>query len=403
VRCQRRALTCAADAAVAAAAPRLAELLGRTGVSPGEDARCLLASLCGNGTLEGDEECDDGALNSDVVPDACRTDCTEPHCGDGVVDPGEDEECDDGNLIDDDRCDADCEWSAGVCGNGVVDPDEECDDGNLRDDDGCDADCTVREAVPYCGDGEVEAEEQCDDGAQNSDVWPDRCRSDCTEPRCGDGVVDQDEECEPPRTVLCTADCGWRLGRPGLARTEAANAMAGRCQREILRIGGRLFGRIRARLGACVAALARCQMALPESRDGDGEHLDACLARANRRCAAVAASRPSLEAFAVRRATARCADLPLTELLDVERGLGFNTIAAACSFDGAPSGETPALLACVLHRVECTAEEAVARTLPRAHALFDETDLDPQELFPCLTDPDDVEWSSPSAAFTADR
>jgi len=36
--------------------------------------------------MEGDEECDDGLHNSDSEPDACRTDCTLPRCGDGVCD-----------------------------------------------------------------------------------------------------------------------------------------------------------------------------------------------------------------------------------------------------------------------------------------------------------------------------
>jgi hypothetical protein len=48
---------------------------------------------CGNGELEGTEQCDDGTANSDTEPDACRTDCTEARCGDGVVDSGE--QCDD--------------------------------------------------------------------------------------------------------------------------------------------------------------------------------------------------------------------------------------------------------------------------------------------------------------------
>jgi hypothetical protein len=45
--------------------------------------------VCGDGTQDPDEECDDGAANSDTTPDACRTTCTLPVCGDGVVDEGE--------------------------------------------------------------------------------------------------------------------------------------------------------------------------------------------------------------------------------------------------------------------------------------------------------------------------
>jgi hypothetical protein len=41
---------------------------------------------CGNGAVEPGEECDDGPLNDDFTPDACRTTCTLPRCGDGVPD-----------------------------------------------------------------------------------------------------------------------------------------------------------------------------------------------------------------------------------------------------------------------------------------------------------------------------
>ncbi|MEE2836410.1 MAG: DUF4215 domain-containing protein [Myxococcota bacterium] len=60
---------------------------------------------CGDGYLQvGVEQCDQGEANSDVSPDTCRTDCSLPRCGDGVVDEGE--ACDDGNEVADDGCDA---------------------------------------------------------------------------------------------------------------------------------------------------------------------------------------------------------------------------------------------------------------------------------------------------------
>jgi cysteine-rich repeat protein len=40
------------------------------------------------------------------VPSACRTDCTVPRCGDGILDAGE--VCDDGNTVGGDGCSADC-------------------------------------------------------------------------------------------------------------------------------------------------------------------------------------------------------------------------------------------------------------------------------------------------------
>ncbi len=61
---------------------------------------------CGNGIVEGFEDCDDGDENSDSQPDTCREDCRLPRCGDGVVDSSE--ECDDGNAVSGDGCPAVC-------------------------------------------------------------------------------------------------------------------------------------------------------------------------------------------------------------------------------------------------------------------------------------------------------
>ncbi|MCA9771234.1 MAG: DUF4215 domain-containing protein, partial [Myxococcales bacterium] len=81
---------------------------------------------------------------------------SEPYCGDGALDGGE--ECDDGNSASGDGCSADCLTE--FCGDGVVQPGEECDDGNDVDGDGCSAHCVVE----YCGDGVKQPGEECDDG-----------------------------------------------------------------------------------------------------------------------------------------------------------------------------------------------------------------------------------------------
>lgn len=62
---------------------------------------------CGDGLVDEDENCDDGAENSDLAPDACRTDCTSPRCGDGVVDLHD--YCDDGDQLDGGGCSPDCQ------------------------------------------------------------------------------------------------------------------------------------------------------------------------------------------------------------------------------------------------------------------------------------------------------
>lgn len=71
--------------------------IGDGGVDAGSDS----GIACGNGIAEGDEECDDGAANSDVTPDACRLDCTKAQCGDGVIDS---EEACEGDLLDGRTC-----------------------------------------------------------------------------------------------------------------------------------------------------------------------------------------------------------------------------------------------------------------------------------------------------------
>jgi len=100
--------------------------------------------FCGDGWIEGIEECDNGERNSDSLPDACRTDCRRAHCGDNVHDKGED--CDRGRENSDivpNACRTNCRFPS--CGDGVHDfnYDEECDDGNQDDSDGCRPDCRI--------------------------------------------------------------------------------------------------------------------------------------------------------------------------------------------------------------------------------------------------------------------
>jgi cysteine-rich repeat protein len=121
-----------------------------------QDAQVVdaLTEECGNGVVEGDEECDDGT-NGDPC-DGCLDDCTEHEniCGDGYLCGNE--TCDGSDLGNAGcmdfgfssgmlRCSADCEYDFGSClggcGNGRVEPGEICDDGNDIDRDGCDNLC----------------------------------------------------------------------------------------------------------------------------------------------------------------------------------------------------------------------------------------------------------------------
>jgi hypothetical protein len=106
--------------------------------------------VCGDGIKDIGEVCDNGANNSDVKPNGCRTDCRAAYCGDGVIDTGE--QCDDGSSNSNsspNTCRKDC--TLPFCGDGVVDDDshrntgkvfnEACDDGNRDDSDGCTTKC----------------------------------------------------------------------------------------------------------------------------------------------------------------------------------------------------------------------------------------------------------------------
>ena len=76
------------------------------------DADRDLCGRCGDGIIDDDEACDDGNLNE---RDDCLNDCTEPRCGDGIVNG---EEADDGNDSDADACLTNCVEAA--CGDGIV-------------------------------------------------------------------------------------------------------------------------------------------------------------------------------------------------------------------------------------------------------------------------------------------
>lgn len=151
---------------------------------------------CGDGVVDSGEQCDDGASNSNTLPDTCRTSCKLPTCGDGVVDDGE--TCDDGaanNDSDPTACHTDCTMTSMTCGDGVLDAGEECDDGADNSDTLPDA-CRTNCKLATCGDGVLDGGEACDDGDANSNSQPDACRTTCVLPSCGDGAIDVGEECD---------------------------------------------------------------------------------------------------------------------------------------------------------------------------------------------------------------
>jgi cysteine-rich repeat protein len=152
---------------------------------------------CGDGRVEGDEQCDLGDALDDEG--ACKTNCTLASCGDGWLGPGE--LCDDGNLIANDACTNECQPAA--CGDGVLHDGEGCDDGNQDHGDACTNACQPA----TCGDGVVwRGHEQCDDGNPFND---DDCTTACMVASCGDGFVNGGEQCDDQNAISTDAciDC----------------------------------------------------------------------------------------------------------------------------------------------------------------------------------------------------
>ena len=140
---------------------------------------------CGDGIVNGTEDCDDGGESA-----TCDIDCTVPECNDGIVNGSAGEECEDGNTMDGDGCDSMCQsegMSMPVCGNGIIEVGEQCDDGNMVNTD----DCLVGCVAASCGDGFIQmGVEICDDGNQvNTDGCPDGPGGSCVQAACGDGFV----------------------------------------------------------------------------------------------------------------------------------------------------------------------------------------------------------------------
>jgi fibro-slime domain-containing protein len=107
----------------------------------------VCTAQCGDGIVNGTEQCDDGPNNSDTAYGGCTTQCTiGPYCGDGNVDAVAGEKCDDG-------------VNQSTYGMST----------------GCAPGCKT---PPYCGDGNVDGlfGEECDDGAKNgTTLCTDKC------------------------------------------------------------------------------------------------------------------------------------------------------------------------------------------------------------------------------------
>jgi fibro-slime domain-containing protein len=95
-----------------------------------QGGKSTCATVCGDGVVTPDEQCDNGTANNTGGYGKCKANCTlDRYCGDSTLDPEED--CDDGvNLSTYGNCAPGCVM-APRCGDGVIDPGfgEQCDDG----------------------------------------------------------------------------------------------------------------------------------------------------------------------------------------------------------------------------------------------------------------------------------
>ncbi|MFB6182126.1 MAG: PKD domain-containing protein, partial [Candidatus Magasanikbacteria bacterium] len=196
--------------------------------------QCKPKVICGNGIIEGNENCDDGNLNGQYgqcagsksskklkigkpqgnvppvdstgtvklnitsIKDTQVKKCSAPHpayCGNGRLDYNKKgrplEACDTVKVKDEDRC----LFADGKIGS------KPCSSYATSTYNSCASDC--QSGGGFCGDGEVQSPEECDDGNNSNE---DSCSNQCKkieppEPKkgpkkCGNGKVEQGEKCD---------------------------------------------------------------------------------------------------------------------------------------------------------------------------------------------------------------
>jgi uncharacterized delta-60 repeat protein len=199
-------------------------------------------AVCGNGTVEHPETCDDGNTSAgDCCSGACELEPAGAPCAD------------DGSVCTIDACTGAgaCAHAAGNAGTpcrpaaGSCDAAETCDgvapacpaDAHVPDGTACTGDpcahptcqagtCTPGPTTPVCGDGVVCGAEQCDDGNGASG---DGCDAGCIPTACGNGVLTVGEQCDDANLVAgdgCAAGCTYELVPGNGGGTVASNARA---------------------------------------------------------------------------------------------------------------------------------------------------------------------------------
>jgi cysteine-rich repeat protein len=140
------------------------------------------SSTCGNGILEGTEECDDGNAVENDGCTLCEYDCT-----DNSDCTGQSDDCIEGATI--------CNPATHACtGSGEKKPDgTKCGDSDVCRDGVC--------VSPGCGNGATDKGEECDDGnTDNKDGCTNKCRYTCVPT---DKTRNCAQDCNP--TAACSA------------------------------------------------------------------------------------------------------------------------------------------------------------------------------------------------------
>lgn len=230
------------------------DVLGGTGTGI-----ITIEAACGDGTVQGGEECDGTNLNGqncitlgyEFGALSCNADCTYNtslcfSCGDGSID-GE-EECEGTNLNGNTcvtlgydggtlSCGDNCRFDTSqcyMCGDGIVVSGEACDDGGTASGDGCSSTCQVESGwdctgipsvcSPVCGDSVVVGGEVCDSNSQSCTTGgyagTQACNSQCSgwdacqaTESCGDGTINGPEECDGTSLANKTcSDFGFMFG-----------------------------------------------------------------------------------------------------------------------------------------------------------------------------------------------
>lgn len=212
------------------------------------DASTGAAGTCGNGVVEGGEDCDDGNTGGG---DCCAGDCTFEAvssacddgracstgdvcdgvgvcagddsactCGNGTVEVGLGEQCDDGNVSDGDCCSSTCQFEAigEPCSDG-----DDCTQGDECNGSGvCQASenvcsCCSEHAAGGCGQASCEecvfaAEPACFViwGTPCVNLAATTCLTSCTSCTCGNGTVTAGEACDDGNVEegdCCDANC----------------------------------------------------------------------------------------------------------------------------------------------------------------------------------------------------